>query len=260
LWTDRSYLLETQYRTDANLAARQSIYEFQRPRVHLPGAVIQLSGLRGDETIADIGCGNGAYLAELGRRGHRGRALGVDMSAGMLHSARSRVPGAALVAGDATALPMADSGCDAVLAMHMLYHVPDPLTAVRELRRVTRAGGQVLVVLNGDDHLRELRDLIALALADSGLGTTEPVPFDRINLDDGHELLSQVFAAVHRHDFVSELELPGSEPIVRYVRSTFVAHSAAEPERLVAAVTRRLGDVPGGAFRVRTHSGCLICT
>jgi ubiquinone/menaquinone biosynthesis C-methylase UbiE len=252
-------LLETQYRTDANLAARQSIYEFQRARVDLPAEVIQLAGLRGDEVIADIGCGNGEYLAELGRRGHRGRALGVDMSAGMLHSARSRGFGAALLAGDATALPLAESGCDVALAMHMLYHVPDPLTAVRELRRVTRDGGQVLIVLNGDDHLRELRDLIALALADSGLGTKEPVPFDRINLDDGRALVSQVFASVHRHDFVSELRLPGSEPIVRYVRSTFIAHSAAEPERLVAAVTRRLDDIPGGAFRVRTHSGCLIC-
>ena len=79
--TDRDYLRSRQYRTDANLAVRQSIYQFQRPKVDLAAAVLDLARLTGTETVADVGCGNGIYLAELTRRGHAGRAIGVDLSA-----------------------------------------------------------------------------------------------------------------------------------------------------------------------------------
>jgi ubiquinone/menaquinone biosynthesis C-methylase UbiE len=67
----------------------------------------------------------------------------------------------ALTAGDAAALPVRDQAASVTVAAHMLYHAPDPLAAVRKLRRVTRAGGQVLVVLNGGYHMGELRDLSA---------------------------------------------------------------------------------------------------
>jgi len=65
LYTDRSWLRDVQYRTDTNLAARQSIYAYQHPQLDLPAVVLGLAGLHGSETVADVGCGNGAYLAEL---------------------------------------------------------------------------------------------------------------------------------------------------------------------------------------------------
>jgi len=66
LWTDRSRLRDGQYRTDANLAARQSIYAYQYPKLDLPALVFGQVALTGDETVADIGCGNGAYFAAPG--------------------------------------------------------------------------------------------------------------------------------------------------------------------------------------------------
>jgi SAM-dependent methyltransferase len=138
LWADRSFLRDVQYRTDANLAARQSIYAYQEPKIDLPAAVLDALGmasLPSGGVVADVGCGNGAYLAELARRGFAGRVIGADMSAGMLAAARERGGGAALVNADATALPLAPGSVDLLLAMHMLYHVPDPLDAVREFRR-----------------------------------------------------------------------------------------------------------------------------
>lgn len=96
LWADRSLLRGVQYRTDANLAARQSLYRWQRPRLDLPPLVLDLAGLRGSETITDVGCANGAYLADLARRGHQGPVLGMDLSPGMLNAARSRAPAALL--------------------------------------------------------------------------------------------------------------------------------------------------------------------
>jgi SAM-dependent methyltransferase len=259
LYTDRSWLRGVQYRTDTNLAARQSIYAYQRPWLDLPAVVLGLAGLRGGETVADVGCGNGAYVAELARRGHTGPVLGLDLSAGMLRAARRRVPGARLAVADAAALPVRDDATDLTLATHMLYHVPEPAAAVRELRRITHPGGQVLVVLNGRDHLRELRELIAAVLR--GFPDGEPPGLGRLRLDEGEELLAREFMSVTRHDFAGELVVPGPEPVEDYVRSMAVAQNLPDPQALSAAVSRLV--VCGGdqeTFRIRTHSGCLVCS
>jgi SAM-dependent methyltransferase len=255
LWTDRALLRDVQYRTDANLAARQSIYAHQRPRLDLPARVLDLAALHGDETVADVGCGNGAYLAELAGRKHAGPVLGVDLSVGMLQVSRPRAPQAHLIAGDAAALPLRDGVSDVTLAMHMLYHVPEPRAAVWELRRITRPGGRVLVVLNGQDHLRELRDLISAALRDRKAAT--PSPGERLRLDDGRDLLASEFTSVVRHDLTGELLVPGPGPVEDYVRSIVIAQDLPDPASFAAAVGRLVPTT--GPFRVRTHSGCFIC-
>jgi len=260
-WTDQSYLRNVQYRGEGNLAARQSIYAYQRPRRDLAAEVIGRLGLGGAETVADVGCGNGLYLAELARRGHGGAVLGIDMSPGMLAAASLRaapLPAAALLAGDATALPLGNGVSDMTLAAHMLYHVPKPEDAVRELRRVTRAGGLVVVTLNGTDHLLELRDLINIALDDADMGSVR-VPRERITLEQGELLLTGYFGSVTRHDFAGDLMLPGPEPAIDYLRSMVVMRDVPDSDRLVSAVTARVRPDDQEFFRVRTHTGCLIC-
>lgn len=263
LLTDRDYLQTRQYRTDANLAARQSIYQVQRPRIDLPGVVLDLARLAGTETVADIGCGNGRYLAELARRGHGGRVLGIDMSAGMLHAARATAGAAGLIAADAAALPLPGSVADITLAPHMLYHVPDRQVAARELRRITRDGGKVLVTLNGPDHLAEVRDVATEAAVEFGLERDASYAQSRadggLNLDSGAELLATVFESVQRYEFRAELEVPEPGPILDYIRSMRLTQDMAEPEGLVAAAARLLLAAGDGIIRVRTQSGCLVC-
>jgi SAM-dependent methyltransferase len=295
LWNNPSFLRDVQYRTDANLAARQSIYAYQHPRIDLPARVIDLASPAPGATVADVGCGNGAYLAELAGRGFAGRVLGLDMSPGMLAAARDRLASAgpgdsarsgvaapvgaaaldgvaapvgaappepagspgvvALIAADATALPLPDGVADLTLAMHMLYHVPDPSQAVRELLRITRPGGRVVIGLNGRDHLRQLRDAVAAARADGTRGSQR----ERVTLDDGEALTEPHFSSVTRHDFVSELRLPEPGPIVDYVRSMLGTQHAADPERLVAAVASGFAAAPGAVLTITTHTGCLVC-
>lgn len=255
LWTGRSRLRDVQYRTDANLAARQALYRFQHPRAELPQLVLDLAALGGTETVADAGCGNGAYLAELTRRGHAGPVLGIDLSAGMLHAARSRAPAAALAAGDAAALPLRDDTSDLALAAHMLYYLPRPAAAVRELRRITRPGGQVLVVLNGGDHLRELRDLITTALG-MVTGGRRP-PRERLRLDEGEALLATQFTSITRHDFTSELRIPDRQPAEDYIRSMTITQDQPDPGAFAAAAASLIPA--SGTFRIRTHTGCLVC-
>ncbi len=261
--TDRDYLTKVQYRDDTNLAARQSIYVYQQPRIDLIASVLDLAGLTGRETVAEIGCGNGPYLAGLARRGHAGRLLAVDLSPGMVAITRSAVPRVGGTVGDAQRLPLADGGTDVILAPHMLFHVPDRAAAAAEFRRVTRPAGQVLVILNGADHLAELLALAAGTAATLGVG--DPGAWDEhqrhvsMTLDPGQQLLSGMFETVERHDFFGQLVLPGPEPVSRYVGSMRATQAMPDPAALTAAAVARIPFGPDGSFRVTTHSGLLIC-
>jgi SAM-dependent methyltransferase len=263
LLTDRRYLTRFQYRDDANLAARQSVYAFRQPRIDLAATVLDLAGLAGSETIVDVGCGNGPYLAELTRRGHAGRLAGADLSPGMLAITRTVAAGAAVTIADAQALPFADAVADVTLAPHMLYHVPDRSLAAAEFRRITRPGGQLLVVLNGPDHVRELGELAteaacALGLPPGGI-RAEYQAYGAMTLDAGAKLLSGIFSSGRGPHFRALLTLCSPEPVAAYLASMRFTQAMPDPAALTAAAVARIPFGPDGKFRVTSHSGVLIC-
>jgi demethylmenaquinone methyltransferase/2-methoxy-6-polyprenyl-1,4-benzoquinol methylase len=71
--------------------------------------------------------------------------VGADLSIGMLRAGRRTRPDVPLLAGDALALPFADGTFDAVTISFALRNVVDTPAALRELARVTRAGGRLVV-------------------------------------------------------------------------------------------------------------------
>ncbi len=257
-WADRGYLRGTQYKTDANLSARQSVYSYQRPRIDLAARVLDLAAPAPGDTVLDVGCGNGMYLAELSRRGLRCRVLGADLSVGMLTAARSRLSAAtrtavALAAADASVLPLRDGTVGFALAAHMLYHVPEPAGALRELARVTRPGGRVVIVLNGAGHLSQLRAAIATVT-----GQDRATLGEIVNLDQGESLARPLFAQVTRHDFTAELQIPSREPLAGYIASmigTAEGAEAGQAEAVLEAIPRTLER----HYAISTHSGCLVC-
>src|SRR5262249_10578626 len=74
-----------------------------------------------------------------------------------------------------------DAGCDRVLAAHMRFHVPDRVAALRELRRVVRPGGRVVLVTNGPAGER-LWAAHARAARAAGYTPTAP-PWTHVSLD-----------------------------------------------------------------------------
>jgi SAM-dependent methyltransferase len=76
----------------------------------------------------------------------------------------------ALLNADAAAFPVRDGAFDVVLAVHMLYHVPDREAALGELRRVLVPGGVCIAVTNGARHTRSLRDLVERAVRTTAPG------------------------------------------------------------------------------------------
>lgn len=91
--------------------------------------------------MADVGCGTGRLLPVL--RGKARLPIGLDTSLPMLRQA-ARTGVHQLVEADGFALPLADSACDAVACLRVLFHLPDAAPLLRELRRVTRPGGMLV--------------------------------------------------------------------------------------------------------------------
>jgi ArsR family transcriptional regulator len=99
--------------------------------------------------VADIGTGTGVLALELARAGLR--VIAVDHSPRMLAAARSKLeqdPGLEvdLRLGDASSLPLGDGEVDAAFAHMVLQYLPSPVDAVREMARVVKPGGRVVVI------------------------------------------------------------------------------------------------------------------
>ncbi|MGZ5915425.1 MAG: class I SAM-dependent methyltransferase [Hyphomicrobium sp.] len=103
----------------------------------------------GDGRVLEVGVGTGLSLPEYDRRLE---IVGIDLSPDMLEKARERVASEALgnVTGlhemDAADLKFPDAAFDTVVAMYVMTVVPEPEVVMRELARVTKPGGQVLLV------------------------------------------------------------------------------------------------------------------
>jgi demethylmenaquinone methyltransferase/2-methoxy-6-polyprenyl-1,4-benzoquinol methylase len=99
--------------------------------------------LQPGEKVLDLGAGTGVSTEELGRSG--ADVVGVDISQGMLAVGRRVRPSVKLVAGDALALPFADATFDAVTASFVIRNVANTPAALRELARVTKPGGRLVI-------------------------------------------------------------------------------------------------------------------
>jgi SAM-dependent methyltransferase len=110
-----------------------------------------MAPLHPGDTVLDIGCGAGMDLLLAARVvGPQGRAIGVDMTAGM--RARAQRGGEALRLvqvdvreGEATALPVETASVDVVISNGVLNLVPDKPQAISEIARVLKLGGRVQI-------------------------------------------------------------------------------------------------------------------
>jgi len=122
-------------RTNDVLALGQT----RRWRTQVANAINALPG----ERVLDLAAGTGTSSEPIARAG--AFVVACDFSQGMLAVGRQRNPAMSFVAGDGLSLPFADESFDAVTISFGLRNMADRHTGLRELLRVTRPGGRIVV-------------------------------------------------------------------------------------------------------------------
>jgi phosphatidylethanolamine/phosphatidyl-N-methylethanolamine N-methyltransferase len=138
-----------------------SVYDFIfGPTLH-PGRVhaIQRMGIKPGDRVLEVGVGTGINAPLYPRDC---AVTGIDLSGSMLERARDRVArkglrNIRLLEMDAASMKFADDSFDIVYAPYLISVVPDPVAVVREMRRVCRPGGRI-VLLN---HFRSANPFVA---------------------------------------------------------------------------------------------------
>ncbi len=106
-----------------------------------------LSLLPDDYVVADLGCGTGQITERLSQ--HVGKVIAVDNSAAMLKAARKRLgerSNVELHRAQVESLPIESSSCDAALLVLVLTYVEDPAVVLKEISRILKSGGKLIVV------------------------------------------------------------------------------------------------------------------
>jgi ubiquinone/menaquinone biosynthesis C-methylase UbiE len=189
------------YATEANLRARQALYEeVEGEPAH--DVLRRLIAERRPRRVLEVGGGPGELAAWM-QEELPADVRYVDLSPRMVELARER--GVAAEQGDVQELPFADASFDLVVAAWMLYHVPDLDRGLAEIARVLVPGGALVAVTNSIEHLHELRALIHYER-----------PAEAFHRDNGEQLLSPYFGAIERHDVDARVTVRRREQLVAY--------------------------------------------
>lgn len=248
--TDPEYL-RSQYADDERLRVRIETHaRYSENREPFVPWVLRHVGAQPGQRLLDVGSGPGQFHEHLSGV----RVVALDTSLGML--AKVRVP---KVQADAQTLPLHDRSFDRVMCNHVLYHVPDIAQALREMRRVLRAGGRVVLTTNASDTMGALFDLYNEAARELGAPEDHTVGL-RFSFDDV-DLVRAVFPNARIELYRDAFVFPAAAPALAFVASGAASALASEVrasvlERLSQRITAIIAR--DGVFRVPKTSGCFV--
>lgn len=250
---DQTYLRE-QYKNAANLNDRIQLHQrFSTNHYDFHMWVFDQLKLAADSRVLELGCGPGSlWRPNLARIPAGWQIMLTDFSPGMLAEARANLADAGpftFEQADAQAIPFADASFDAVIANHMLYHVPDRPKAFAEIRRVLRPAERFYAATNGENHLREMYELVQQF--DSTMELWNRMTF---RLEAGTVELTPFFPHVLLHRYESALIVTEAKPLVAFVASTIGAElTGARRAEFTQLVEERIAA--DGAIQITKDTG-----
>lgn len=153
--SETASVMEVKRADAASYAVTAASFDDLTERFSAPLAqvMLDLAHLQSDSEVLDVGTGTGLVALRAARTVTAGSVLGIDHSAGMLERASSKAAELGIgdrvrfKAMDAEALDLPDKSFDAVLSLFVLLHLPHRLAAVKEMHRVLRPGGRLVVAV-----------------------------------------------------------------------------------------------------------------
>ncbi|OWO93334.1 SAM-dependent methyltransferase [Rhizobium esperanzae] len=250
-----------QYGDSRKLAARARLHtEYTIAETGwFPWVAAQLP-LRPADRVLDIGCGPAWFWAATADLLPENLHLTLaDLSSGMVDEAVARC--GALRFGsvrgcraDAAALPFEDGAFDLVIAMHMLYHLPDPATGIAEMARVLKPGGFLAVTTNGIGNMREIYRLTTVF----GSAPTDPAAV-AFGYDAAEQMMRTQFGNVAMSQYPASMRITEPEDVFLALTSYPPGEGAGESQ--LSGFRRAINEAfrdGSGALDVSKETGLFL--
>ena len=262
-FTDPQYLKTNQYKDSSNLDARVEIHKrfSTNPYGWMTWVFDHLLALPANAKILELGCGPGYLWRENASRIPSTWDITLsDLSSGMIDSAWRNL----VVTGrnykfkeiDAQEIPFEDEVFNAVIANHMLYHVPDRKRTLKEMRRVLKNDGILFTATLGKNHMRQMWDWLERA----GRGIKRETITSAFTLENWAEQLREFFPRVELTRYLDDLRVTDVSVMMAYIRSMtstadFQEDAFRSIERELTEEMSKNGEIfiekAGGLFEAR---------
>jgi len=253
--------IREQYKTADNFNARIRLHtRFRTNKSSIFRFVFDNLDVPADARILELGTGTALFWrSNADRIPPRWRVTLSDFSAGMLNDARANLVAVArpftFMQIDAQALPFDDGSFDAVIANHMLYHVPDIARALREIRRILAPGRACYSAAMGVANMREFDELVYRFT-----GHRMHDAAARFGLESGFDHMSKVFSRVEVKRFDDALEVTEAQPVIDYINSTRLGSAVGEARKSALKEYLESEIRAKGAIHFSKDAGVLIAT
>jgi len=261
---DQVYLRDEQYSDASRLEKRANLHAlYSVSPVSWFDWVASHFVLEAGHRVLEAGCGAGWLWEESAVPIPQGVSIELtDLSPGMVEAAVKRVRATGhfeSVSGqpaDLQALPYESGLFDRVVANHMLYHLPDPEVGVRELGRVVKPNGIVVVATNGRHHMQELGHISSRLFGGNPIDRT----IDVFGAATGFETLRRNFDEVCWVGFRDELRCTNPSDVVAYMCSTPPGEDATDSQlsSLRASIEAEF-DAGEGTMVITKDTGVFVC-
>lgn len=230
---NQHYLLTNQYNNAQKLEARIQLHRlFSTNRYGWFRWVFDHFTLPPQGSLLELGCGPGyLWSTNADRIPEQWQITLSDFSPGMLQEVQQNLRAMhrpfTFQQIDAQSIPFENGSFDAVIANHMLYHVPDRAKALAEIHRVLKPGGVFYAATNGRHNMRELKEITA-RLIPSAATMWGDVPQDQAQpyhfyLETGEAELAPWFSPVTIYRYEDALVVTEAQPLIAYILSAPIA-------------------------------------
>jgi ubiquinone/menaquinone biosynthesis C-methylase UbiE len=265
------------------LATQQATHNLYRTnREPLVDHILRCLDLTGNESVLDLGCGNGFVLRDVvSRLRAGGRAVAVDISPAMLELAQQNVTVCwvplEFVEGRAESLPQyADGEFDRIMANFIFHYIEEPDLVCAQIKRLLDPRGRALVSIEARNSMSEMYRMHFAAMEKVGFPAEfiERLPQGRrgkMVLDNAREILSRHFSEVEERPYQDCLRFENVEPFMsfyadghRYCGAMAMAGADIPEARfkqlhaeVEKTVTRRIDEV--GYFELQKQNSVFVC-